>query len=240
MIYAGGYLWVTNLPGSVTQIDASTGVPVRVITGCGLTGIRNIAADANYLWVTDTDSNAVTKLNLSDGSCVGSYSGAGYSFDLPYGVLSDGSHVWVTNLGTTPSSDSITVLNASDGSVVSVLSDPAYGFQRPVGIASDGTNLWVSNSDGNSLSQIRLSDNAPIRTVSGLNLPDDITIDGTHVWVTNIVGNPVVEFDSSSGALLKTFDAPTNIFSGPLAPTVVNGYVYIANANGNFLSRVPA
>jgi streptogramin lyase len=240
VVYAGGFLWVTNVSGSVTQIDPATGAAVRVITGCGLSGVRNIAADSTHLWVTDSDVNAVSELNLSDGSCVASYSGSAYGFDEPYGVWSDGAHVWVTNYGTINSGTTVTVLNAADGSVAAQLTDPSYGFSRPDTFASDGKSMWVSNFTGNSLTQIDLNTFALIRVVTGLNQPAEIAIDGSHLWVPTYGGNTVVEFDAVSGAPLNAFDAATYAFSGPTAPTVVGSYVYIANAKGNSLSRVPA
>ena len=65
--------------------------------------------------------------------------------DHPYGVSSDGTHVWVANT----SDNTVTELNASDGSVVQTIPWAA----TPYGVSSDGTHVWVTNSYDNTVSE---------------------------------------------------------------------------------------
>ena len=48
---------------------------------------------------TNNGANSVTELSASTGALVGVISGSSYGFSLPFGVSSDGKHVWITNTG---------------------------------------------------------------------------------------------------------------------------------------------
>jgi DNA-binding beta-propeller fold protein YncE len=52
-----------------------------------------VAFDGVNIWVTNQNSNNVTKLKASNGSKVGTFS-VGV---LPVGVAFDGANIWVTN-----------------------------------------------------------------------------------------------------------------------------------------------
>jgi len=67
-----------------------------------------VAFDGANVWVTNFDSNTVTKLQASDGTCNGVANPPGSdvaacSFavgSFPIGVAFDGANVWVTNAGS--------------------------------------------------------------------------------------------------------------------------------------------
>src|ERR1039458_7575746 len=58
----------------------------------------------------------------------------------PYGISSDGTHVWVAN----DYDNTVTELNASDGSYVQTI--PVGS--NPYAVSSDGTHVWVANLGG--------------------------------------------------------------------------------------------
>ena len=64
-----------------------------------------VAFDGANIWVTNSDSNNVTKLRASDGKVLGTF-GVGSS---PYGVAFDGANVWVAN----GNSNNVTKLRAT-------------------------------------------------------------------------------------------------------------------------------
>jgi DNA-binding beta-propeller fold protein YncE len=76
----------------VTELNASDGTPVRILTGAdyGFSRPYAIAADRTHVWVLNTNGNSVTELVLA---------GVGYGFAGPWGMAVDGSHIWVTNSG---------------------------------------------------------------------------------------------------------------------------------------------
>ena len=102
---------------------------------------------------------------------------AGYG---PYGILFDGTNIWVTDAG----SNSVTKLLASTGAIVGTY--PAG--PGPAGIAFDGTNIWVTNyggNTGNTVTELRASTGATVGTYPVGKGPYGIAFDGTNIWVAN-------------------------------------------------------
>jgi DNA-binding beta-propeller fold protein YncE len=109
----GTHVWVTNLAagvkaqrtqhfdlgGSVTEVNASTGGLVRVLTAAryGLNAPMGVSSDRTHVWVANFDGNSVTEINASSGALVQVRAAPRYGFALPAGVSSDGSDVWVPN-----------------------------------------------------------------------------------------------------------------------------------------------
>jgi DNA-binding beta-propeller fold protein YncE len=81
----------------------------------------------------ESGGNSVTKLRASDGTTLGTF----VVGSLPFGVVFDGTNIWVIN----SDSNSVTEMRASDGKI---LGNFAVGHD-PEGVASDGANIWVAN-----------------------------------------------------------------------------------------------
>ena len=96
----GTHVWVANNDGnSVTELNASTGALVKVISGSRyeFNDPDAIASDGTHVWVANDDGNSVTELNASTGGLVKVISGSSYGFNDPDAIASDGTHVWVAN-----------------------------------------------------------------------------------------------------------------------------------------------
>ncbi len=76
------------------------------------------------------------------------------SFNKPSALVSDGSHIWVTNEG----GNSVTELSASDGSLVRVVQGTTYAFNHPDALAFDGSNIWVANRFGDTMTEVSAAD----------------------------------------------------------------------------------
>ena len=111
----------------------------------------------------------------------------------PWGISSDGLHVWVAN----SSSDTVTELNSSDGSIVQIRD----GGSDPRGISSDGDHVWVVNDGVAELNALDGSLIQNIQTSGGLG----VSSDGTHVWVANQVSG-VIELNASDGSLVQNIN----------------------------------
>ena len=61
--------------------------------------VYGIAFDGANIWVSNSESNSVSKLRASDGSIVGTYSVGANPLELAF----DGTNIWVANNGATPS-----------------------------------------------------------------------------------------------------------------------------------------
>jgi YVTN family beta-propeller protein len=71
----------------------------------------------------------------------------------PYGVSSDGTHVWVANNGE----GTVSEIEASSGTVIRTI---PVG-PGPYGVSSDGTHVWVANNEENTVSEIPTSYTPP-------------------------------------------------------------------------------
>ena len=83
-------------------------------------------------------------------------------FDVPSGLAFGGGHLWVTN----QAGNSLTEIDPSTGAWMGSFLGARYGFSHPTAIASAGSDLFVANETG-SLSEVRASNGAAIRTISG-------------------------------------------------------------------------
>ena len=94
----GAHVWVTNADieatNAVTKLDAATGAFVQ---GMGLAAFRPMAVDSDgtHVWLAFYDG-LILEFDASTGILVGNVP----FYDMPRGITSDGSRVWVTgNLG---------------------------------------------------------------------------------------------------------------------------------------------
>ncbi len=105
------------------------------VASVGVSGDHlGLAYDGTYLWMTNVQSNTVSKIQLSPLQVVATYgTGSG-----PAGIVFDGTSMWIANAY----SGSVTVIRAADGANLGTLTAGTL----PVGIAFDGASVWVANS----------------------------------------------------------------------------------------------
>jgi len=245
----GTYIWVANLGGSVTELNADNGSLVRTLSNSsyGFSSPEGIAVDGTHVWVTNLGGGAngngsVTELNASNGSLVRTMSGASYGFNGPWGIASDGTNVWVANYGHPGIGHSVTELNASNGSLVRTI----YGFKYPFSAAVEGSHVWVANGD--SVTELNASNGSLVRTLSGasngFNGIQAIVADGTHVWVANYGGGAggngsVTEVNASNGSVVHILSGASYGFDNPQGITVDGTHVWVA-ANGDSVTELNA
>ena len=137
--YWTGTAWTTN---NLTELDASTGAPVRAIsTPFGLA----LSCDLAHVWVTD--GSLITEVDASTGAVAQTIHGSGYGLADSRSLSSDGTHVWVASI----QNNAVLEFDASTGAFVQELSDPGLELNGPMAIRSDGAEVWVANSAGNSV-----------------------------------------------------------------------------------------
>jgi DNA-binding beta-propeller fold protein YncE len=106
-------------------------------------------------------------------------------FIFPFGIVYDGAHIWVTDVGTNPGR--LFKLDA-DGAIIQTVTTG----QTPRVPVFDGANIWVLNSTAGTVTVVRASTGAVLATLSGNGMLDPVTaaIDGERILVTN-QGNSV-------------------------------------------------
>jgi DNA-binding beta-propeller fold protein YncE len=153
---------------SVTELNAATGKLVKILRG-HLDGLKfgggyavTVASDRTHVWVADADGS-VFEFSAATGTLIKVLHGHRHQFTDPDAITFDGTHVWVTNpgssLGAGPglcTGGQVTELDAS-GKLVKVLSSPSYKFAGPDAVAAVGGHIWVANLCGYSVTEFPAS-----------------------------------------------------------------------------------
>jgi YVTN family beta-propeller protein len=157
------------------------------------------------------------------GCCFGVSSAAAgvidtiYIGDSPYAVSSDGTHVWVTNLGE----GSVSEIEASSGTVIRTIPVGASAFD----VSSDGTDVWVTSPSAELVTEIDASSGTVVKTIPVGSRPHGISSDGAHVWLTNPEEDTVTELDAASAMVLRTIP----VGSEPEGVSADGTHVWVAN-----------
>ncbi|MHC4459802.1 MAG: S8 family serine peptidase [Planctomycetota bacterium] len=166
---------------AVLQAERKSLVPLlrqtsldRIDVGIYPTGI---AFDGTHVWVANTGSGYLSKINISTNNVVANVPVG----SQPYGLVFDGAHIWVSNSGERR----VSKIDVATNIVVETI---RVG-RAPRGLAFDGSRIWVANKDSNSISIINIALNmveAAIRFDDAyINGPEELAFDGTHIWVSH-------------------------------------------------------
>ena len=152
----------------------------------------------------------------------------------PYGVSSDGTNVWVTNLG----SNTVSQIDATTGSIVRTIN---VG-NSPQGVSSDGTNVWVANSGSNTVTQINATTGSVVRTIGVGDTPRGIFSNGIYVWVCIFNTDEVTKIDAITGTILATFSLISASITGqrPVEVSVYGNYVWVCNQFSQNVIKIDA
>lgn len=146
----------------------------------------------------------------------------------PWGVVSDGANIWVTNSGGV----SVTKIAEATGAQVGI-----YPVQAtPNGVAFDGTNIWVANNGSNTVTKLAASTGNVIGNYSTGNTPQGVLFDGTNIWVTNNADNTVTKYVASSGSVVGTY----SVGKAPAGMAFDGANVWVANNYDGTVSQVQA
>jgi hypothetical protein len=241
----GTDVWVGS-SSSVTEMSASDGSLVRILSGPAYGfSVESITADSSHLWVLNS-TGSITELSASTGAVVQTISGAPFDLHGAARIISDGTHVWVSNpcgpqcaVGS-PGKGSITELSASTGTLVQVLSGPSFQLDQPGPISSDGVHVWIADFGGNSVSELDAATGAFVRSIS-VSEPSAIASDGADVWVTSLEagvqgynGAGVTEISASTGTVVRAITSGIGI---PVAIASDGTGVWVANCECQFIGN---
>jgi hypothetical protein len=237
----------------ITEVDASTGARVRVISGPqygfnqGEDGMGMVATGDDLFVAnsaTDQESpsgqGALTEVDASTGKLVRMISGAAYDFGMyPGPMATDGRHVFVAASG------SVDEIDASTGRLVRLIGDPAYPFQGITGMTVDGADLFVANDPDEMSStppgtagwvaEVDIRTGEPLRVIAGagyrFDVPEAIGASVGKVFVTNAGAGVVTEVDAATGSLDKVMSAPGLSFPQPDAGLVASTHDVFVTAS---------
>ncbi len=221
---------VSTLTGSAGTSGSTDGTgPAALFQApCGIT------TDGTNLYVADTGNNTIRKIVISTGvvstlagiaGTSGSTDGTGTvaTFNLPFGITSDGTNLYVADTGNSTirkiviSTGVVSTLAGSAG--VSGSTDgtgTAATFHTPYGVATDGTTLFVADTGNNTIRKIDIASEAVTTFVGSagtssstdgigaaafFNHPAGITLEGAILFVTDTGNSTIRAVVISSGAV---------------------------------------
>jgi hypothetical protein len=174
----------------------------------GLTAVGTspnlVTCDGSDLWVATSD-DTVVRVRASDGSALGTWTGATGAF----GVVAARGKIFITGLTTPGSLYEIDPTQAPG--IVATLSNGLGG--APFEIAYDGARLWTANGLG-SINIITLTPFSVSLVAQGFNTPLGILFDGNNIWVADVGDNSLKKLDGN-GAILQSI----GVGDGPSHPT---------------------
>jgi YVTN family beta-propeller protein len=130
----------------VYKVDATTNNVTASVSMPQGSRPFGVLSAAGYIWVTNSGSNTVSKIDPTTNTIVGSPIPVG---DSPRGIAYDGTRIWVANTG----SGDISKINPATSTVSSTIDL----HSSPYSMVWDGTNMWVSNAVDMLLSSPKLS-----------------------------------------------------------------------------------
>ena len=208
----------------VGVLDASSG---RVLASSPIgTTPGSIAAGEGSVWVTNPDSDSVSRIDPKTNSRVQTIP-VGTS---PAGLTVGGGFVWVANSLSGSVSKIDPNANGGSGAVIDTI---AVG-NGPAGVAFGDGRLWVANSTDRTVMEFAPGSHRPLRTIGVAAGADAIAIGFGFVWVVSGGGNSVTRIDPRSGTTLP----PIGVGNDPKAIAVGAGAVWVANSLDGTVSRV--
>jgi outer membrane lipoprotein-sorting protein len=194
-----------------------------------------LVSDGTDVWVSNTDSNSISRVRASDGALLNAVS---VSINQPQGIIVAAGSKWVA--GPNP-------FNSNDGLLTRFDSLSAAGYvlpgaTNPIGITFDGENIWTANySDGitgGSLTRFNISaQTATIFTASyNFSPPLGILYDGANLWVTVPSLNVVRRVNQANGSSLQNI--PVGQF--PKFPAFDGANLWVPNSNEQSVTVVRA
>ena len=176
-------------PSQLAQLrwDLDPGRPLTIPVG---TAPRGVAFDGTNIWITNSASNNVTKVNGTTGAVVGTYPVGLY----PFGVAFDGTSIWVSNRD----SHSLTKLHVATGAIVGTVT---FGPGTDnYGLVFDGTHLWTND---NSFGLYRVNPATETFTsysLGGSGTSFGLAFDGRYLWVPGYNDDVVSRVDTTNPA----------------------------------------
>lgn len=185
----------------------------------------------NHLWIANSESDDVIKLNAATGVQIGSRIDVGA---FPVAMAFDSSHtyLWVVNrLG-----NSVTKIRTTDGVVMGTYK---VGF-RPSAILCDTSRntVWITNYGDNTVTRLNATTGAAVDSALATGYkPSAVAITSDQVWVTNSASNNITRFYAANGTLVSTTPLVTGRGPSALALDVAQSIMWVTNYTDNTVSR---
>jgi hypothetical protein len=238
---------------------------------------QGITINGVNLYVADTINGTIRQIVIASGAVTtlagtagpaGSVDGIGAAarFNSPYGIVSDGTSLYLTDQSNYTlrkiviATGAVTTLAGTAGSLGSTDGTGAAArFNFPYGIATDNTNLYVTDQFSNTIRQVVIASGA-VTTLASTAVGVDgtgpaarfsqtaqITSDGTNLYVLD--SNTIRQVVIANGAVTTlagtagTFGSVDGIgaaarFNGPQGITTDGINLYVVDSGNNTIRQV--
>jgi DNA-binding beta-propeller fold protein YncE len=187
--FDGGRIWTANLGGgsngSVSIVTPGPSLPWTTTTvTAGFTAAYAALYDGSNIWVTDTGSDRLFKLD-SNGAILQTVTTA----NDPHLPAFDGSNIWVPSSGGV-----VTVVRASSGAILATLTGNGIGTSYTA--AFDGERVLITNIFQDRVSLFKAADLSPLGFFStgASSNPQGACSDGVNFWVVLNAGQRLARF----------------------------------------------
>lgn len=162
---------------------------------------RFVACDGRTLWVSNTESNSVSRVDIRTGTLICTLAGV----PSPQQIVIVSGQVFVASSqspGRFYSTSIDVTTNTSMGIEGNVLG------ANPSSITYDGANMWTANfgtgPGTGSVSRAAIPNLGTTTFTSGFSQPLGILFDGANLWVTDAGDNTLKRVDINNGSVLQT------------------------------------
>ena len=218
---------LTNDQLAQNRWDQDLARPATVPVGVSPQGV---AFDGSNIWVVNSGSNNVSRIDPATGSSIGSPIPLGVGVS-PREIAFDGTTVWVTCFNT----DSVVRIDPITGAVEG---SPISVGDGPIGIDFDGTNIWVANFSSNNVTRINAATGivvgSPIAVANG---PRSMAFDGANMWVTSFNSNTITRISAATGTVVGS---PITVGNAPIGPAFDGTTMWVPTLGSDSVSRVDA
>jgi len=224
-------------PGRLLMATPSSSLQNATIVALNLgNNPTGIAFDGNRIWTANEGSLSMVTPASGVGWAVSSVT-AGIT--EASGLVFDGHNMWATQFETGSHGSGLLLKVDSNGVILqSVGVGDAPSF--PV---FDGNNIWVPNFLDDSLTVVRISDGAVVKTFSagnanqnGLSQPFAAAFDGQNILVTNVSGSLSL-FKAADLTAIASIPTP-GLSPFGVCSDGVNFWVSFNGADENFFGRI--
>jgi YVTN family beta-propeller protein len=195
-----------------------------------------ISPDGTYAYVTSTETNSISVINLATNAVVGSIP---ISAGPPQYVIftPDGRHAYasvydeIRNTG-----NAVVEIDTASRAVTATI--PAEKFPYAIAVSPNGRQLYVPNHDVNLVTVVDTTTNAVVQKIAVKPNPHAAAFsgDGRRAYVANHASNVVTVLDTKSGDILSEIPVGKSPHSIAMSPD--RSRVYVVNYNGNSVSVI--
>jgi YVTN family beta-propeller protein len=182
-----------------------------------------MATAAGALWLADSGSGALSRVDLASGQSVDSVPVGGD----PGVIAIGGGSIWSASVP----GDELDRVDPATGTVTQRI---PLGAARASALAFGSGALWVADLTGSSLIELDPASGAVRRTLALDVRPTALALGRGTIWVASYDTGTVEQVDLRRGETVAT----VHVGNGPVALGVAHGTVWVANALDSTVSRV--